>query len=56
LKVASPIDLRANQPNQLRIEIRPEWALHVPSIGVLDLMPVLGGDVLNQLAPAMDSI
>jgi hypothetical protein len=56
LKVAPPIDLRANQANQLRIEIRPEWALHVPSIGVLDLMPVLGGDVLIQLAPAMDSL
>jgi hypothetical protein len=55
LRVAPPIDLRANQPNQLRIEIRPEWALHVPSIGVLDLMPLLAGDVLIQPTSAMDS-
>jgi hypothetical protein len=55
LRVAAPIDLGANQPNQLRVEIRPEWALHVPSVGVLDLMPVLAGDVLRQPTLAMDS-
>jgi hypothetical protein len=55
LRVAPPIDLRANKSNQLRIEIRPEWALHVSSIGVLDLTPLLAGDVLIQPTPAMDS-
>jgi len=51
----SPLDLRADQPNQLRIELRPEWVLQNPSAGVLDLVPVLHGQVVVEPTAATGS-
>ncbi len=50
-----PIDLRADQSNQLRIELRPEWALHLLPTGVLDNMPLLRGHVVIESSSATDS-
>lgn len=55
LEVASSIDLRTDQLNRLRIEILPEWTLHIVSTGVLDLRPLLGGHVVNQTAAISDT-
>jgi hypothetical protein len=50
-----PIDLRGDQPNLLRIEFRPEWALQFSSTGVLDVLPQLRGRVVVESSPATDS-
>jgi hypothetical protein len=50
-----PIDLRGDQPNLLRIEFRPEWALRFSSAGVLDVLPQLRGRVVIESSPATDS-
>ena len=50
-----PIDLRGDQPNLLRIEFRPEWALQFSSTGVLDVLPQLHGRVVLESSPATDS-
>jgi hypothetical protein len=50
-----PIDLRADQSNQLRIELRPEWALHILPTGVLDDVPLLRGYVVIESSSAADS-
>ncbi len=55
VEATSPIELRSDQPNLLRIELRPEWALQVSSSGVLDVQPLLRGRVLIESIPATDS-
>jgi hypothetical protein len=50
-----PIDLRADQSNQLRIELRPEWVPHLLPTGVLDDMPLLRGHVVIESSSATDS-
>jgi hypothetical protein len=50
-----PIDLRGDQPNLLRIEFRPEWALQFSSTGVLDVLPLLRGRVFISPSPTTDS-
>lgn len=52
LEATSPIDLHTDQPNLLRIEFRPEWALQNPSNGFLDLMPLLRGHVAIEPSSA----
>jgi hypothetical protein len=52
---AFPIDLRADRSNQLRIELRPEWALHLLPTGVLDQMPLLRGHIFIESSSAPDS-
>lgn len=50
-----PIDLRGDQPNLLRIEFRPEWALQFSSTGVRDVLPLLRGRVVIEPSAATDS-
>jgi hypothetical protein len=52
VEATSPIDLHTDQPNLLRIELRPEWALQNPSNGFLDLMPLLRGHVVIEPSSA----
>jgi hypothetical protein len=52
VEATSPIDLRTDQPNLLRIELRPEWALQNPSNGFLDLTPLLRGRVAIEPSSA----
>lgn len=56
VEAISPIDLRTNQPNRLRIELRPEWALQSPSSGVLDLVPLLRGQVFIESSSTVGSL
>ena len=56
VEATSPIELRSDQPNLLRIELRPEWGLQVSSTGVLDVLPLLRGRVLVESIPATDSL
>jgi hypothetical protein len=55
LAATFPIDLRGDQPNLLRIEFRPEWALQFSSTGVLDVLPLLRGRVVIEPSAATDS-
>jgi len=48
VEATSPVDLRTGQPNRLHIELRPEWALQIPSSGVLDWLPLLRGQVVIE--------
>ena len=52
VEATSPIDLHTGQPNVLRIELRPEWALQNPSKGSLNLMPLLRGLVAIEPSSA----
>ena len=55
VEAISPIALRTNQTNRLRIELRPEWALQIPSSGVLDLVPLLRGQVFMETSSTVGS-
>jgi Domain of unknown function (DUF4382) len=50
-----PIDLRTDQSNLLRIELRPEWAPQILPTGVLDEMPLLRGHVVVESSSATNS-
>ncbi len=56
VEATDPIDLRGDQPNLLRIEFRPEWALQFSSTGVLDVLPLLRGRVVIEPSPATDAL
>jgi hypothetical protein len=55
VETSSPIDLRTSQLNRLRIELRPEWALQIPSSGVLDLVPLMRGQVFIESSSPVSS-
>jgi hypothetical protein len=55
VEAMSPIDLRTDQPNRLRIELRLEWVLQIPSNGVLGVTPLLRGRVIIDPSAASDS-
>ncbi len=54
--VSSPIDVRAGQPNLLRIELGPEWLLQNSSTGATEVAPLLRGRILSETVPSTGSL
>ena len=53
VQTAIPIDLRAGQENQLKIQFRPEWLLQQTSGNRMKLSPVLHGEIVAEPSGAL---
>ena len=55
IAISSPVEVRAGQPNQLRIELSPEWLLQNSSPGVVEVAPLLHGHLVSETSSATGS-
>ena len=55
VEVSSPIEVRAGQPNTLRMELSPEWTLQKSSSGAMEAAPLLRGRIVDESTSSTES-